>query len=79
METFHAYEVFSRMITEDNIYLDSTLSFGFICRLLNANRSKLDRLIKLELGMSGQEVLNYLKKDALRTLCSKYSIKGFNL
>ena len=45
METDLAYEIFVKMITEDNIYLIPTLSFRKLCVFLDTDFKSLDDMV----------------------------------
>lgn len=79
METDRAYEIFVKMITEDNIYLIPTLTFRKLCVSLDTDFKSLDDMVFAELGMTGEEVLISLREAAPRRLCEKYMLKGFIL
>lgn len=79
METVRAYEIFVKMITEDNIYLIPNLTFRKLCVSLDTNFKSLDDMVFAELGMTGEEVLTSLREAAPERLCEKYMLKGFIL
>lgn len=79
MDTERAYEIFGRMIAEDNVYLIGSLTFVKLCRTLETDMRKLDEKVKGELGMGGEELLCRMRADAPAWLQRKYSLKGFIL
>ena len=64
METVRAYEIFVKMITEDNIYLIPNLTFRKLCVSLDTDFKSLDDMVFAELGMTGEEVLTSLREAA---------------
>lgn len=58
------YELFGRLMTEDKIYEDPSMDFKKACALAGIRPCVLDRLLKKELGVNGNELLdNYRKGD----------------
>jgi len=57
-----AYREFSRMILDDRIYEDSSISFHDICSALHVSPADLNEVLESELGMNGPEILHSFQK-----------------
>lgn len=68
-----SYEIFSRLLHEDKIFMDPSLSFSIICRWIGADRRRLDKLIKNELGLSGMEMIRAFRAIEMERIAEKYS------
>ncbi len=67
-----SYELFSRLLLEDKIYMDSSITFPFLCSCIGANRKKLDRLIRNELGISGARLIETYRAMEFSRIAEKY-------
>ncbi|MBR5924830.1 MAG: hypothetical protein IKZ60_05150 [Bacteroidales bacterium] len=56
------YSNFSRMLLEDRIYEDPTISYTDICAALHVAPSDFDEYLKKEMGMNGSEILQSFQK-----------------
>jgi len=56
------YSEFSRMLLDDRIYEDLTISFTDICASLRVSPSDLDEILIKEIGMNGPEILQSFQK-----------------
>ena len=68
-----SYEIFSRLMHEDKIFMDSNLPFSIVCRWIGADRRKLDKLIKSELGISGMQMMRAFRAIEMERIAEKYS------
>lgn len=57
-----AYAEFSKMLLEDRIYEDPSISFEDICAAMRVSAADLDHYLSKELGMNGREILYYFQK-----------------
>ena len=55
-----AYHEFERMLLEDRIYEDDSISFRIICKELKVNHSKFNKLLLNELGYTGEQILDLI-------------------
>lgn len=52
-----AYEAFGRMVAEEEVYREATLTFEDVCRRIGIETGVLDRLIFSEMGMTGRQLM----------------------
>lgn len=52
-----AYEAFGRMVAEEEVYREATLTFEDVCRRIGIETGALDRLIFSEMGMTGRQLM----------------------
>lgn len=71
------YELLERLLNEEKVYLDRTLSFARICSWLGVRRKEMDDLLINELGMDGESILARLRRQEPNRLMSKYGINCF--
>ena len=57
-----AYSEFSRMLLDDRIYEDPSITFADICSSLRVSPSDLDEKLLKEIGMNGPEILQSFQK-----------------
>ncbi len=57
-----AYPEFSRMLLDDRIYEDPTITFSDICASLEVAPGDLDEILVKEMGMNGPEILQSFQK-----------------
>lgn len=57
-----AYPEFSRMLLDDRIYEDPTITFPDICASLEVAPGDLDEILVKEMGMNGPEILQSFQK-----------------
>lgn len=69
-----SYEIFCRLMTEDNLYLDRRLGFGDVCRMLEADEASLNAMIEREQGLGGQELMDSFRGRVAAFLQKKYGI-----
>ena len=58
------YASFAKLMNEEKVYLDRTLTFEGICSRIGAEPEALESLIREELGYSGQESLDLYRSKA---------------
>ena len=58
----NTYSEFSRMLLDDRIYEDPTITFQDICTSLGVSPSDLDEILIKEIGMNGPEILQSFQK-----------------
>lgn len=68
-----SYELFSRLLLEDKIFMDSNLTFSAVCCWIGADRRKLNNLIKKELGLSGPALMRVYRNMEMERIAEKYS------
>ncbi len=51
------YSEFSKMLLQDRIHEDRTVTYDDICAALQVSPSSLDEMLLKELGMNGREIL----------------------
>lgn len=68
------YEIFGRMLLEDKVYLDPSVTFDMICRWIGADRHLLDALVRRELGISGQALMRLYRAREPQRLVAKYAL-----
>ena len=56
------YQEFARMLLDDRIYEDTTISFTDICASLRVSPSDLNEILIKEIGMNGTEILQSFQK-----------------
>lgn len=71
-----AYEIFERMLDVEKIYLIPYLDFDTICGWIGVNPSELDILLSDELGMTGDELLDFYRSYWKDYFFRKYKVKG---
>lgn len=71
-----SYEIFCRLMTEDNLYLDRSLSFRDICHWLSADETSLNTMIEKEQGLGGQELMDAFRRRVPAFLKKKYGIQA---
>lgn len=69
-----SYELFSRLLLEDKIFMDSNISFSLLCSWIGADRRKLDAYIKSELGCSGEGLMETYRAMEFERIADKYKI-----
>lgn len=52
-----AFDLFSKMMNEDKVYLDASLTYDAICRRIGIAPADLDEKLMAELGMDGETIL----------------------
>lgn len=52
-----AYEAFGRMMVEEEVYREETLTFDDVCRRIGVETGALERLIFSEMGMTGRQLM----------------------
>lgn len=52
-----AYEAFGRMVAEEEVYREETLTFDDVCRRIGIETGALERLIFSEMGMTGRQLM----------------------
>ena len=67
-----AYETFCRLMTEEDLYVDPTLTFATVCRWLGVSPTELDREIGNELGFSGEALIHHLRTRQANRLRDTY-------
>ena len=72
--TFESYEIFSRMLLEDKIFMDSNISFNMLCSWIGADRKQLNAYIKKELGLSGECLMQTYRAMEMERIAGKYKI-----
>lgn len=71
------YELFSRLMMEENLYLVKDLTFSALCDWIGAEEKPLDTLISDELGASGQEIMATFRENFPAYLRKKYGEAAF--
>ena len=79
MDRYAEYELFSKLMLEDRLYLDRKCSFRWICKCFGMDRRRLNRLIVKELGLSGNSIIRAYRRVEEDRIRKKYSVKGFKL
>ena len=57
-----SYAEFVRLMNEEGLYTDRCITFEAVCRLLGQDVGSLDGIIVLELGMTGRQVMDTLRR-----------------
>lgn len=73
-ENTPAYETFCRLMTEENLYVDPSLSFATVCRWIGVSPSELDLELGNELGFSGEALIRHLRAQQAERLREQYGI-----
>jgi len=68
MKTKDAYVLFERLLDEEKVYLDSSLSFDKLCQLIGIDPDSLNKLLLDEHGLNGEEILNIYRDSEHRRL-----------
>jgi len=58
----NSYRRFARLIESGEVLRDPDITFIGVCRKLWISPSSLDEIIERELGMTGQEVIDFYRK-----------------
>ena len=58
----NAYSRFASGIMDGSLFAENEKSFCGICKKINVSPVSLDEILLRELGMRGQEILNYFQK-----------------
>ena len=53
-----AYEAFGRMMLEDELYRDSSVTFEDLCSGLGVGAGELDGYVFSEMGLTGQQLMD---------------------
>lgn len=69
-----AYETFCRLMTEENLYIDPSLTYATVCRWLGVSPSELDRVLGNELGFSGEALIHHFRTQQAVRLREQYGI-----
>lgn len=69
------FQLFEKLMDEESIYIDRSLNFSGICKIIGADQAALDAYIREELGYSGEEVLETYRKQYRQKLLQKYGVK----
>lgn len=68
------YSLFSRLLLDEKIYLDPSVRFSDICRWIGADETALGTIVAIELGMSGDGLIEKYREGEVSRLNSKYDI-----
>ena len=71
------YELLGQLVDVEKIYLDPSVPFERVCRMLGAPRADMDALLERELGLGGQELFVALRTALPERLERKYGLKCF--
>lgn len=52
-----SYENFSRLLLDEKLYRDSSISFAAICERIGADKDALGKLVEREMGMTPDELI----------------------
>lgn len=78
MRTFEdSYELFGRLVADENIFLDPAFSFERTCRMVGVGRAEMDEVLQRELGLGGDELFGALRAGFRDRLRIKYALKCF--
>lgn len=69
-----AYETFCRLMTEENLYIDPSLTYATVCRWLGVSPSELNRVLGNELGFSGEALIHHFRTQQAVRLREQYGI-----
>lgn len=69
-----AYERFSRLMTDERLYLNPNINYESVCRLLGVEPTALDRILEREIGYSGSAVIRHFREQAQARLRDGYGI-----
>lgn len=72
-----SYDLLEKLLDEEKIYMDPTVSFHRICSWMDTPERDLDRMIRKELGLGGDELLMRLRASMSERLKRKYGITCF--
>lgn len=73
----NAYAVFGRLMCEDKVYLDRTLTFTRICMWLGVQPDLLEEMLLSELGCGGEGLLAAYREQEASYLSEKYGLNVF--
>ncbi|MGM9737369.1 MAG: hypothetical protein ACI3ZT_03030 [Candidatus Cryptobacteroides sp.] len=79
MDGYAEYELFSKLMLEDRLYLDRKCSFRWICKRFGMDRKSLNSLIIKELGLTGEGIIKAYRRAEEERIRKKYTVKGFKL
>ncbi|MBO7544137.1 MAG: hypothetical protein J6T02_00975 [Bacteroidales bacterium] len=66
------YALFEKLLDEDSLFIDPSVGFDSICRMIGAPRRKLDSYIYKELGMHGDSVIACYRAQWYASIIAKY-------
>lgn len=69
-----SYETFCRLMTEENLYIDPTLTFATVCRWIGTSPAALDHVLEQELGYSGEALIAHFRAQQALRLRDNYGI-----
>ena len=69
-----AYERFCRLMTEEHLYVDPTLSFSTVSHLLGVPKQELNRMLEKELGYSGEALIAHFRAQMNTRLRDIYGL-----
>lgn len=68
------YSTLEKLLNEEQVFLNPSLSFKTICQWLGTCPEEMDRLLVSELGLGGDELLRSLRESFPGRLLRKYGI-----
>lgn len=77
MELEKGYSLFYQLMVGERLCLRLDLDFEKVCRIIGADPVELGAYIREEMGMTGDEVIIALRKQAYDSINRKYSLKCF--
>lgn len=70
----NAYSVMEKLLDVEKVYLNPRISFRRICRWLGVPPAELDRKVRGELGMGGEELISRFRASESARLNRIYGI-----
>ena len=71
------YEVFGRLVAQENIWLDPAFTFIRVCRMLDVSPCEMNALLEKELGLDGDTLFESMRAGFGRRLEAEYGLKCF--
>lgn len=65
--------IFGKLIMDEHVYLDPSLNFREVCRMIGADPGEMDGYLREEVGLSGDELFLDLRKSYRKYLENKYA------
>ena len=72
IQNTQAYETFCRLMAEERLYIDPSISYASVCRALGADPDELDRELEEELGYSGEALIAHFREQFRARLMENY-------
>lgn len=70
------YELISKILLENKVYMDPTLTFSRLCQYIGADPKALDTLVLSEMGLSGDELMRRYRAQEWERVRQQYGAEA---